>query len=139
MINNVVLMGRICTDVDLRTTPNGKSVATFRLAVERSFAKQGEERKSDFITIVVWGSTADFVSKYFSKGSMIAIQGKIQTRSFEDKEGNKRTAFEVVAREVSFCGGKNEGGSSGQSDSTPAYAPAPNGFEEIGNDDDLPF
>ena len=132
MINNVTLMGRLCTDVELRTTTNGKSVANFRIAVERSFVKQGEERQADFITIVVWGNTADFVSKYFSKGSMIALIGEIQTRSYEDKDGNKRTAFEVLAREVSFCGGKNE--SNNQS-----ATPVPNGYEEIEDNDILPF
>ena len=132
MINNVTLMGRLCTDVELRTTTNGKSVANFRIAVDRSFVKQGEERQADFITIVVWGNTADFVSKWFSKGDMIALCGEIQTRSYEDKNGNKRTAFEVVAKEVSFCGGKNEGNNQ-------SATPVPNGYEEIEDNDILPF
>lgn len=141
MINNVTLMGRIASDVDLRTTASGKSVANFRIAVERSFAKQGEEKKADFITIVVWGNTADFVSKWFKKGDMIALCGEIQTRSYEDKNGNKRTAFEVVAREVSFCGGKNESNGSNNSSGTvpTSMSAAPDDFEEIGADDDLPF
>lgn len=144
MINNVTLMGRIASDIENRTTTSGKSVANFRIAVERSFAKQGEEKKADFITIVVWGNTADFVSKYFSKGSMIALCGEIQTRSYEDKNGNKRTAFEVVAREVSFCGGKNEGNSnSGKPNNSPllptSMSVAPAEYEEIGDDEDLPF
>ena len=138
MLNNVILMGRICSDVELRTTATGKSVANFRIAVDRSFTKQGEQRQADFITIVAWGSTADFVSRYFSKGSMIALQGSIQTRNYEDKDGNKRTAFEVVAREVSFCGGKNEGNNNSPSAPTPMSVPEPD-FEEIGADDELPF
>lgn len=144
MINNVTLMGRIASDIENRTTTSGKSVANFRIAVERSFAKQGEEKKADFITIVVWGNTADFVSKWFKKGDMIALCGEIQTRSYEDKNGNKRTAFEVVAREVSFCGGKNEGNSnSGKPNNSPLpptsmSAPVPD-YEEIGADEDLPF
>ena len=141
MINNVTLMGRVASDIDLRSTATGKSVANFRIAVDRSFVKQGEQRQADFITIVVWGNTADFVSKYFSKGSMIALQGSIQTRNYEDRDGNKRTAFEVVAREVSFCGGKNEGNNPGKPDSSsvPEYSSTMPDFEEVGADDDLPF
>ena len=136
-LNNVTLMGRICGEVELRTTTSGKSVATFRIAVDRPYTKQGEEKKADFITIVAWGNTADFVAKYFSKGSMIALRGEIQTRNYEDKNGNKRTATEVVAREVSFCGGKNEGNSSNAS--APVPAPVPTDYEEIGDNEDLPF
>lgn len=144
MLNCVTLMGRLVADPELRTTTTGKDVATFRIAVDRSYAKQGEERQTDFITIVAWGSSALFVSRYFSKGSMIAIQGRIQTRPYEDNNGNKRTAFEVVASEVSFCGSKNEGNSNSEkpnnSPAIPTYTPAPsNEFEEIGADDDLPF
>lgn len=135
-LNSVTLLGRICNEIELRTTTSGKSVATFRIAVDRPYTKQGEEKKADFITIVAWGNTADFVAKYFSKGSMIALRGEIQTRNFEDKNGNKRTATEVVAREVSFCGGKNE---SNNSPSAPTYAPIPADFEEIDAGEDLPF
>ena len=130
-------MGRLTADAELRTTTTGKEVATFSIAVDRSFVKAGEQRQADFINIVAWGSTAKFIRDYFSKGSMIAIQGSIQTRNYEDKNGNKRTAFEVVAREVSFCGSKN--------DSSPAPAQAaPNvdvsvDFEEIEDDEPLPF
>lgn len=132
MINNVTLIGRLCTDVEIRTTNTGKSVATFRIAVDRAFVKQGEQRQADFITIVAWGNQALFVSRYFSKGSMIALRGEIQTRSYEDNSGNKRTATEVLAMEVSFCGSKNE------SASTP-ITPAPD-FEEIPDtEEDLPF
>ena len=140
MLNSATLIGRICNDIELRTTTSGKSVATFRIAVDRSFVKQGEERKADFITIVAWNGTADFVSRYFSKGSMIAIQGRIQTRNYEDNNGNKRTAFEVVATEVSFCGSKNETSPGAtQTPATPTYTPAPADFEEIPDDEDLPF
>lgn len=135
-LNNVTLMGRLTADVELRTTTSGKSVATFGIAVDRSYTKQGEEKKADFITIVVWGSTADFVAKYFSKGSMIALRGEIQTRNYEDKNGNKRTATEVVAKEVSFCGGKNE---SNNSPVAPTQMSAPADYEEIDSDSDLPF
>ena len=140
MLNCVTLMGRLVADPELRTTGTGKSVCTFRIAVDRSFAKAGEQRQADFITVVAWESTADFVSKYFCKGSMIAIQGSIQTRSYEDSNGNKRTATEVLAREVSFCGGKNETSPGpAQTPAAPTYTPAPDDFEEIPDDEDLPF
>ncbi len=145
MLNCVTLMGRLVADPELRTTTTGKSVATFRIAVDRSYQRAGEQRQADFITIVAWESTANFISRYFSKGSMIAIQGSIQTRQYEDANGNKRTAFEVVAREVSFCGSKAETGSAVVASVSPA-APAPSyqtavptDFEEIADDEDLPF
>ena len=138
MLNCVTLMGRLVADPELKTTTSGKSVATFRIAVDRSYTKPGEDRQADFITVVAWEGTANFVSRYFSKGSMIAIQGSIQTRQYEDNNGNKRTAFEVVATEVSFCGSKNETNPGQNQAPTPMSAPAPD-FEEIGADDELPF
>lgn len=139
MINNVTLMGRLVADPELRTTNSGKSVANFRIAVDRAYSKNGN-KEADFITIVCWEGTADFVSRHFSKGSMIALQGSIQTRNYEDNNGNKRTAFEVVAREVSFCGGKNETSSAPmQTPATPTYTPAPDDFEEIPDDSELSF
>ena len=108
MINNAVLMGRITATPELKTTTSGTEVCSFSIAVERNYAKKREERETDFINIVTWRGTAKFVSTYFQKGDMIAVQGEIQTRKYEDKNGNKRTAFEVVAQNVSFCGGKRE-------------------------------
>ncbi|MGN1418986.1 MAG: single-stranded DNA-binding protein [Acutalibacteraceae bacterium] len=148
MINQVVLMGRLVADPELRTTTTGRSVCSFCMAVDRSFVKQGEERKADFINIVAWEQTANFVTRYFHKGSMIAVTGQLQSRQYEDKNGNKRTAYEVVAREVSFCGSKAETGTSGGSYASAAPAPAqapvyqtavPGDFEEITDDEDLPF
>lgn len=144
MLNCVTLMGRLVADPELRTTTTGKSVCTFRIAVDRSFQKAGEQRQADFITIVAWESTANFISRYFAKGSMIAVQGSIQTRSYEDNNGNKRTAVEVLAREVSFCGSKAETGTTAPSVTEAAPAPTyqtaiPSDFEEITDDDDLPF
>ena len=138
MLNCVTLMGRLVADPELRTTTSGKSVATFCLAVDRSFAKAGEQRQADFINIVAWENQANFISRYFGKGSMIAIQGSIQTRSYEDKNGNKRTAFEVIAREVSFCGDKKESNPA-QTTATPNLNVAVDDYEEIDTDDDLPF
>lgn len=139
MLNNVVLIGRICSDIESRTTTSGKTVCNFRIAVDRSYSKNGN-KETDFINVVCWESQATFLERYFHKGDMIAIQGSIQTRNYEDKNGNKRTAFEVLAREVSFCGGKNET-SPAPVQATPTYqavASAPD-FEVIPDDEDLPF
>lgn len=106
MLNLVALMGRLVYDPELKTTQNGTNVCSFRIAVDRSFARQGEERKADFIDVTAWRQTAEFVCKYFQKGSMIAIEGSLQTRQYQDKNGNNRTATEVLASQVSFCGGK---------------------------------
>ena len=146
MLNCVTLMGRLVADPELRTTPTGKSVATFTIAVDRSFVKQGEQRQADFIRIVAWESSANFICRYFSKGSMIAVQGRIQTRTYEDSNGAKRSAFEVIATEVSFCGSKNDNAPAAAPAVTAAPAAAPayqtanaNDFEEITDDGDLPF
>ena len=106
MLNVVVLTGRLVADPELKTTQSGNSVCTFRVAVDSSYAPQGEERKADFITVTAWRKTAEFVSKYFQKGSMISVQGRLETRQYQDKNGNNRTATEVLAAEVGFCGPK---------------------------------
>ena len=133
MINNAVIMGRLVADPELKTTPTGVEVCKITVAVDRNFVKAGEERQCDFIDVVAWRTTAAFVCKYFHKGSMIAVNGEIQTRTYEDKNGNKRKAFEIVARNVSFCGGKSEGNNSAPS-SVPA-APS----DSVEDDEDLPF
>ena len=107
MLNSVILMGRLTADPELRTTTGGNSVTSFTVAVDRQY-KQGDERQADFINCVAWRNTADFVTTYFKKGQMIALQGRIETRNYEDKNGNKRVAVEVIADNVSFCGGKAE-------------------------------
>ena len=137
MLNCAILMGRLVADPELKTTTNGVSVSSFRIAVDRAYQKQGEERQADFIDIVAWRQTADFVCRYFRKGSMIAVQGSIQTRNYEDKQGNKRIAVEVVADSVSFCGSKSE---ITQQTAYPPVAnaskPTANAFEAIEDDDD---
>lgn len=120
MINNAVIMGRIVADPEIRTTSNGTSVTSFTVAIDRRFSKQGEEKQTDFLDIVAWKNTAEFVCKYFTKGSMIAVQGNIQSRTYEDKNGNKRKAVEIVAENVSFCGGKSD-------NANVAYEPATDG------------
>ena len=147
MIDSVVLMGRLVADPELRTTTTGKSVCSFRIAVDRSYVRQGEQRQADFISCVAWEQTGNFISRYFTKGSMIAVMGSIQTRTYEDKNGAKRTAVEVNVREASFTGSKTEGGNGSfnqASPAAPAQAPAyqsaaAGDFEEITDDEDLPF
>lgn len=106
MLNVVAIMGRLVADPELRTTQQGTNVCTFRIACERSYTPKGQQRQADFVDIVAWGKTAEFICKFFQKGSMIAIDGSIQTRNYQDKQGNKRTAVEVVANNISFEGAK---------------------------------
>ena len=106
MLNIVVLMGRLTHTPELKTTQNGTSVCSFSIAVDRTYTPKGEERKADFIDIVAWRQTVEFICKYFQKGSMIAIDGSIQTRSYQDKQGSNRTKVEVLANNVSSCGSK---------------------------------
>lgn len=106
MLNIAAIMGRLTADPELRHTPNGVAVTTFTLAVERSYAPQGQERQTDFIDVVAWRGTGEFVCKYFTKGRMMAVNGAIQTRNYEDRDGNKRKAVEIVADNVSFAGDK---------------------------------
>ena len=123
MLNSVIIMGRLTADPELRTTPNGLSVTSFTVAVDRNY-KSGDEKQTDFISVVAWRGTADFVTRFFKKGQMIAVQGSLQVRNYEDKNGNKRTAYEVVADNVSFCGSKNEGGNNTYAAARPESAPA---------------
>ena len=141
MINVVVLMGRLTADPELRTTPNGISVTSFSIAVDRAYQKAGTERQTDFINCVAWRQTAEFITKYFQKGSMIAVNGTLQQRSYTDKDGNKRTAYDVAIDNASFCGSKSEGSTRPRSDEPASFSNAGMGdFEEITmSDDDLPF
>lgn len=107
MLNNVVLMGRLTKDPELKQTPQGVSVANFTLAVERNYSK-GEEKQTDFINIIAWRSTADFVAKYFTKGQLVAVRGRLQTRQWQDQNGQKRYATDVVADEVFFAESKRD-------------------------------
>ena len=144
MINVVALMGRLTFEPELRTTPSGVSVLRFQVACDRNYQKSGAERQADFIDCVAWRQQAEFISRYFHKGSMIAVEGSIQTNNFTDKNGQNRKQTEVVVSNVSFCGGKNEN-SDAQNQSynqpAPSYASAQSSdFEEIvDDDDDLPF
>ncbi len=143
MINIVALMGRLTYEPELRTTPSGVSVLRFQVACDRNYQKSGAERQADFIDCVAWRQTAEFISRYFHKGSMIAVEGTIQTSNYTDKDGNNRKQIEVLANNVSFCGSKAESntGNPAFAQPAPSYASADNSdFEEIvDDDDDLPF
>lgn len=142
MINSVVLMGRLTYDPELKITTNGVAVIHIQIACDRTYQTKGEEKKADFIDITAWRKTADFISKYFHKGSMIAVEGSIRTTNFTDKNDNKRKNVEVIANKVSFCDSKSENSVSGSTEFSqpePSYASADGSdFEEI-VDDDLPF
>lgn len=103
-LNHVCIMGRITHDLELKQTPNGVSVLSFSVAVDRGYVKQGEERQSDFIDCVAWRNQAEFITKYFGKGRMIALEGEIQTRTYQDKNGNNRKVTEIMVNNVSFTG-----------------------------------
>lgn len=134
-MNKVILMGRLTSDPELKTTQSGISVVSARIAVNRRFAKQGDPVTADFIDVVFWRQTAEFVAKYFSKGRQIALVGSLQTRAWQDKDGNKRTSVEVVADEVYFADSKQ----SEKVQELPKYEVPQGEYEEVDDDDDLPF
>ena len=142
MFNLVVLTGRLTADPELKTTPTGVNVTSFSIAVSRRY-RSGEETQADFINIVAWRQTAEFITKYFKKGSMIGIEGSIQTRKYIDKEGKNRTIFEVVANNVQFVEAKRDGAPAmGMPEPPASFSNASaNEFTEVtgDSDDDLPF
>lgn len=143
MLNVVVIMGRLTADPELRTTQSGISVTSFSVAVNRNYSKDGNNQ-TDFINCVAWRNNAEFISKYFAKGQMIAIKGSLQQNNYTDKDGNKRTSYDVVVDTADFCGSKNESGGNSASARNEAPASFSNvdtgDFEEISmGDDDLPF
>ena len=142
-MNKVVLMGRLTRDPEVRyTTANNTLVATFSLAVNRRFARQGEERQADFINIVAWDKTGEFCSKYFKKGQQVGVIGRIQTRNYDDKDGKKVYVTEVVAEEAYFADTRRDGESNPFGGNTASASfdanTAPNDFTQV-TDDDLPF
>jgi len=144
MLNKAILMGRLTRDPELRHTASNIPVTSFSLAVDRNYGK-GAERQTDFIDCVAWRSTAEFISRYFVKGQMMALVGSIQTRKWEDKDGNKRVSVEVVADEVSFADSKKDReGAAGRESAYSAGFDAPltgtSDFQELSDDDgELPF
>ena len=160
MLNVVAIMGRLARDPELRQTTTGKNVASFRIACDRGRRDANGQSQADWLDVVAWDRTAEFVCKYFQKGSLIAIDGRLQSRQYQDKNGNNRTAVEVVANNINFAGSKNSnagGGANYQNNSAPAYqnaAPArpaaveaapsysagnADDFAVIDDSDDLPF
>lgn len=157
MLNRVILMGRITQDLELKSTTSGVSVTSFSIAVDRNYVKQGEQRQTDFINIVCWRQQAEFVCRYFGKGSMIAIEGQLQSRTYQAKDGTTRYVTEVVADNISFTGERREQNNSGYNNYAPqqqsynqqpvqqtqqpaSYSNGSNSdFEEMPLDDDLPF
>ena len=148
MLNRIILMGRLTRDPELRRTQSGTAVASFSLAVDRDFKSQSGEKETDFIDIVAWRNTAEFVSKYFAKGRMAVVEGRLQIRDWTDRDGGKRRSAEVIAENVYFGDSKRDSGADSYG-SAPAYgapmgrASAPMGhsdFAEIGEEDgELPF
>lgn len=132
MLNRIIVMGRMTRDPELRRTNSGTAVASFTVAVDRDFKSQSGEKETDFIDVVAWRNTAEFVSKYFSKGRMAVVEGRLQLRDWTDKDGNKRRSAEIVADSVYFGDSKRDGRDAVQSE--------PQGdFSEIEDDWDLPF
>lgn len=134
-MNVVCLLGRLTADPQLRRTASDIPMASFTVAVDRAYQPKGAERQADFIPVVAWRQTAEFIARYFHKGQRIALQGELQSRPFTDKDGHKRTAYEVVASDVFFAEAKESGR---QSTKAPPQ-PAAQDFEEIVTDGDLPF
>lgn len=131
-MNKAILIGRLTAEPELKKTQSGNSVVSFQIAVDRRFKGQDGQRQADFITIQAWRQTAEFIAQYFHKGDPIGIEGPIQTRSYEDKHGNKRTAVEVVADQAFFLPGAKK------KEPPTAEGTSSDGFEEV-QDDDLPF
>ena len=156
MLNKVILMGRITADLELKKTASGISVTSFSIAVDRTYVKQGEERKTDFINCVAWNKQAEFICKYFGKGSLIVVEGELQTRQYQAKDGSNRHITEIVISNVYFTGERREQNNSGYNSYAPAnnqpayqqvpvqeqqtsYSSGTSDLEEMPMDDDLPF
>ncbi len=160
MLNVIAVMGRMVADPELKKTPNGISTCTFTVACDRSYVKSGAERETDFFDVVVWRGTAEFVCKWFHKGQLVAIDGSLHTRSYEDREGKKRKVYEIAANNVHFAEGRGSGQGQGQpyagsaapapaaayappreaAPEAPAYAAgAPDDFTVIDDSEDMPF
>lgn len=125
MYNKVIMMGRIVNDLELKTSPSGVSVCSFRIAVDRRFTPKGEERKSDFFNVVAWRQQAEFLTRYFSKGKMILVEGELNTRQYTDKNGNPNTWYEIVADRLSFTGEKSGSGGGGSYGAPPPFGDPP--------------
>lgn len=144
MLNKAIIMGRLTRDPEIRQTQSGLSVCSFSVAVDRDIVnKSTNQRETDFINVTAWRSTADFVGKYFTKGSLIVVEGRIQVRNYTDKDNNKRTATEIVANSVYSGGSKKKDDDPADAPSAPSSnaSASQNDYAEMGapNEDDLPF
>lgn len=140
MLNKGIIMGRLTRDPELRYTQSNTPVSTFTVAVDRRFKTKEGYRETDFINCVAWRNNAEFVQKYFQKGRMISVVGSIQTRKYTDKEGNNRTATELVADEIAFCGdGNSARENAGAMESDAEHDTESGSFEDLEDDDELPF
>ena len=139
MLNRIVLIGRLTKDPELRTTQSGVAVASFTLAVDRKFKNQAGEREADFIPVVVWRQAAEACNTYLAKGKLAAVDGRLQIRSYEAKDGTKRTRAEVIADDVRFLSPKGENAAPAQVDDGENAAPAQVPEDDMVGDDDLPF
>lgn len=149
MYNKVIMMGRIVNDLELKTTPQGVGVCSFRIAVDRRFQTKGEEKKSDFFNVVAWRQQAEFVTKYFHKGRSILVEGELNTRQYTDKNGNPSTWYEIVADRLSFTGEAKQQGAYSDTYSAPPPTEPPqqaaspqasaSDFTASDSDDDYPF
>lgn len=138
MLNHVTIMGRMVRDPELRQLDNGTSVTSFSVAVDRNYVdKTTNERQADFLNVVAWRQTADFVCKYFHQGDMIALEGSLQSRKYTDKDNNNRTAIEIVASNISFCGSKNSGNANAATTNDAPATMVANAPSE--DNDELPF
>ena len=135
-MNNITLIGRMTADAELKTTNNGVSVTSFTVAVDRAYTPKGQEKRTDFIKCVAWSKTAEFLSKNFHKGEKIGIVGRMETRNYEDHDGNKRTAYEVIVESVDFCESKKN---EYPQDRPQDFHQNDDGFTEVMTDEELPF
>ncbi len=155
MLNVVAIMGRLVADPTMRQTQTGKNVASFRIACDRSRKDANGQSQADFFDVVAWDHSAEFVCKYFQKGSLIVVDGRLQTRNYQDKNGNNRTAYEIVSSNINFAGSKSSNGGSGSmsaaapsagdahsaaAEAAPSYSAGSNDdFAVIDDSEDLPF
>ena len=143
-MNNVVLVGNLASDVEMREVGDGRRVASFRLAVQRRFANQQGAREADFFNVICWRQTADFASRYLSKGRRIAVEGSIQNRSYDAQDGSKRHVTEIIADNIEFCDARPDGARPRTDNPPPpseppaGYGQQQGGFTEV-DDDELPF
>ena len=138
MLNVVAIMGRLAAEPTLRQTQSGKDVASFRIACDRGRKDANGQSQADWFDVVAWGNTAQFVCRYFQKGSLIAVDGRLQSRQYQDKAGNNRTAIEIVANNVNFAGGKQDSSKTSKP-STDEAALDGDDFAIVDDNADLPF